>query len=122
MSDEQDKADGGAGSADRAAARGGARPTGKRGRTDSVVTMPRPKVRQRTSGDRGGSSGTSRNPFARIMQFLREVVAEMKKVIWPTKNEWFTYTIVVLVFIVAILGMTTGLDIGFGKAVSMLFG
>lgn len=107
MSDEQDKAS------------GDARPTGKRGKSGSIVTMPRPKVRKQTSA---GSSPKSRNPFAQIVQFLREVVSEMKKVIWPTKNEWISYTIVVLVFVIVLIGATTGLDIGFGKAVAAVFG
>ena len=110
MSDEQDMAS------------GGSRPTGKRGRSDAVSTMPRPKVRKRPESEGAGGQGKGRNPFRWIVQFLREVVAELKKVIWPTKQEWFTYTIVVLVFIVALLGLTTGLDIGFGKVVSLLFG
>ncbi|WP_182349418.1 preprotein translocase subunit SecE [Tomitella gaofuii] len=109
MSDEQDMAS------------GGTRPTGKRGRADAVTTVPRPKVRKRPASE-GGESRGSRNPFSLMFRFLREVVAEMKKVIWPTKQEWFTYTVVVLVFIVALIGLTTGLDIGFGKAVSVVFG
>ena len=38
--------------------------------------------------------------FARIALFFRQVVAEMRKVVWPTRNELITYTIVVLVFVV----------------------
>lgn len=108
MSDEQDKAS------------GDARPTGKRGKSGSTVTMPRPKARKPSAGGGGGSK--RRNPFAQALQFLREVVAEMKKVIWPTKNEWLSYTIVVLVFVVVVIGATTGLDIGFGQLVAELFG
>ena len=80
--------------------------------------MVKPAVR------RGGvdAEQANRNPFVRILTFLREVVAEMRKVIWPTKNEMVTYTIVVLVFIVGVVGLTTGLDIGFGKAVTVIFG
>ena len=40
------------------------------------------------------------NVFARIGRFLREVVAELRKVIWPTRNQMVTYTIVVIVFVV----------------------
>ncbi|QDQ96541.1 preprotein translocase subunit SecE [Tomitella fengzijianii] len=109
MSDEQDMAS------------GDARPSGKRGRADAVTTVPRPKVRKKPSSE-GDASGKSRNPFSLMLRFLREVVTELKKVIWPTKQEWFTYTVVVLVFIVALIGLTTGLDIGFGKAVSVVFG
>ena len=40
------------------------------------------------------------NMFARFGRFLREVVAELRKVIWPTRNQMVTYTIVVIVFVV----------------------
>ncbi len=110
MSDEQDRAS------------GDARPTGKRGRSDAVSTIPRPKVRKKAESGGGSGASGGRNPIAWIVKFLREVVSEMKKVIWPTKQEWFTYTVVVLVFIVVILGIATGLDLGFGKLVSVVFG
>ena len=40
------------------------------------------------------------NPFTRLRRFLREVVAELRKVIWPARNQMVTYTIVVIVFVV----------------------
>src|SRR5699024_7657129 len=40
------------------------------------------------------------NPFQRLVHFIREVVAELRKVIWPTKNEMSTYSVVVVVFLV----------------------
>ena len=35
----------------------------------------------------------------RLALFFRQVVAELRKVIWPTRSELLTYTIVVLVFV-----------------------
>ena len=37
--------------------------------------------------------------LSRLARFLREVVAELRKVIWPTRKQLVTYTIVVLVFV-----------------------
>jgi len=64
----------------------------------------------------------SANPFVRIWTFLKEVVAELKKVIWPTRREMITYTIVVLVFVVLMTAFISGVDLAFGKGVLWLFG
>jgi preprotein translocase subunit SecE len=60
--------------------------------------------------------------FARLFRFLREVVAELRKVIWPTRKELVTYTIVVLVFVSFMIALVAGLDIVFAKGVFWLFG
>jgi preprotein translocase subunit SecE len=38
--------------------------------------------------------------FSRLVRFIREVWAELRKVIWPTQKQMITYTTVVLVFVV----------------------
>jgi preprotein translocase subunit SecE len=53
---------------------------------------------------------------------MREVVAELRKVIWPTRKELVTYTIVVLVFVSFMIALVAGLDIVFAKGVFWLFG
>ncbi|MGC4893895.1 preprotein translocase subunit SecE [Micromonospora sp. DT31] len=60
--------------------------------------------------------------FARIARFFREVVAELRKVIWPTRKELLTYTAVVVVFVAVMLAIVAGLDFGFAKAVLWVFG
>jgi preprotein translocase subunit SecE len=37
--------------------------------------------------------------FGRIGGFFREVVSELRKVIWPTRKELLTYTSIVIVFV-----------------------
>jgi len=54
--------------------------------------------------------------------FLRQVVAELKKVVRPTRNELITYTSVVLVFVLAVMTYVSILDFGFGKLVLWVFG
>ncbi len=62
------------------------------------------------------------NMFARFSRFLREVVAELRKVIWPTKNQMVTYTIVVIVFLVFMVALVGVLDLLFAKGVLAVFG
>jgi preprotein translocase subunit SecE len=62
------------------------------------------------------------NVFARFGRFLREVVAELRKVIWPTRNQMVTYTIVVIVFVVFMVALVGVLDLLFAKGVLAVFG
>lgn len=66
--------------------------------------------------------GGSNNIFARLINFIREVVAELRKVIWPTRKELTTYTLVVVVFVIIMLAIVGGLDYGFAKLVLWSFG
>ena len=54
--------------------------------------------------------------------FYRQVVAELRKVVWPTQEQLITYFIVVLVFVVVVMGIVSLLDLGFGKLVFEVFG
>ncbi len=60
--------------------------------------------------------------FARIFRFLREVVAELRKVIWPTRKQMITYTAVVLVFVAFMVALIAALDLGLHQGVNWLFG
>ena len=55
-------------------------------------------------------------------RFVRESVSEMRKVLWPSRSELVTYSIVVIVFVVIMVAIVAGLDIGFAKLVLVLFG
>ena len=70
-----------------------------------VTTLPATKRR------RGG-----------VRLFLRQVIAELKKVVRPTRNELITYSSVVLVFVCAVMLFVSALDFGFAKLVLWLFG
>ncbi|MBB4929343.1 preprotein translocase subunit SecE [Lipingzhangella halophila] len=54
--------------------------------------------------------------------FVKQVVGELRKVRWPTRRELITYTIVVMVFVVIMVGYISLLDFGFGEAVTWLYG
>lgn len=62
------------------------------------------------------------NIFKRMWTFVLEVIAEMKKVTYPTGKETWTYFVVVVVFVVAIMIFTGLLDFGFGKLNALIFG
>jgi preprotein translocase subunit SecE len=54
--------------------------------------------------------------------FFRQIVGELRKVIWPTRSMLVTYTVVCLVFVVFMVVIVTSLDYGFTKLVFALFG
>ena len=53
--------------------------------------------------------------------FYRQVVAELRKVVWPTRQQLITYFWVVLVFVVVVMTFVSLLDLGFGKLVFEIF-
>jgi preprotein translocase subunit SecE len=54
--------------------------------------------------------------------FVRQVTAELRKVIWPTRKELVTYTVVCLTFVVVMATIVTLLDVGFAKLMFWVFG
>jgi preprotein translocase subunit SecE len=82
-----------------------------RGSSAAAPQSKRPRFLSRVAGR-----------FARIPLFYRQVIAELRKVIWPTRHELVTYTSVVVVFVSIIIAIVFSLDYGFGKAVLYIFG
>jgi preprotein translocase subunit SecE len=54
--------------------------------------------------------------------FFRQIVGELRKVIWPTRKELVTFTVVTLVFVAFMVVFVTSLDYGFTKLVFAVFG
>jgi preprotein translocase subunit SecE len=54
--------------------------------------------------------------------FYRQIIAELRKVIWPTRKELISYTIIVLVFVVIMIGIVSVLDYVFTEGVLKIFG
>ncbi|MFT4030728.1 MAG: preprotein translocase subunit SecE [Protaetiibacter sp.] len=63
-----------------------------------------------------------RNPFSRIALFIRQVMGELRKVVTPTRRELFSFTGVVLVFVLIMMGLVWGLDQLFSLLVNWAFG
>ena len=71
----------------------------------------------------GGGRGARRPGFGtRVATYNRQVVAELRKVIWPTRNELVTYTVVSLVFVAAMVALVALYDFLFTKGVLSIFG
>ena len=77
------------------------------------MTQSRPIRSTSPSGDNKRTSPAT---------FYRQVVAELRKVVWPTQQQLITYFVVVLVFVLAVMTIVSLLDLGFGKAVFAIFG
>jgi preprotein translocase subunit SecE len=58
----------------------------------------------------------------RIWLFFREVIGELRKVIWPTRKDLLTYTAVVVVFVAIIMTLVGVLDVLYAKGVLFVFG
>jgi len=61
------------------------------------------------------------NAFQRIGLWWRQIVAELRKVIWPTRKELVAYTIVTLVFSVVVIAIVFLLDYGTNWTVLKIF-
>jgi preprotein translocase subunit SecE len=65
----------------------------------------------------GGDSGRTSPAL-----FFRQVLAELRKVIWPTRDQLVTYLLVVLVFVLFMIAIVSVLDYAFGTAAFKVFG
>jgi preprotein translocase subunit SecE len=82
-------------------------------------------VRERTRGSGGPKAKKEvrrTGIFGRIGGFFREVIAELRKVIWPTRQELLTYTTVVIAFVTVMTAIVAVLDYAFGKGILWAFG
>ncbi|GAA2081412.1 preprotein translocase subunit SecE [Aeromicrobium tamlense] len=55
------------------------------------------------------------------LTFYRQVVAELRKVVWPTRPQVVNYFFVVLVFVLIMMAFVSALDYAFGKAAFAIF-
>jgi preprotein translocase subunit SecE len=70
----------------------------------------------------GKSRGQSTNPIAYVYNYLKQVVAELRKVIWPNRKQMGTYTSVVLAFLVFMVALIGLVDLGLARLVLLVFG
>ena len=62
------------------------------------------------------------NVFMRIGMFIKQNVDEMRKVVTPTSKELFFWALAVLVFVLFLMAIVTGMDLGLGKLMLWMFG
>ncbi|WP_010532548.1 preprotein translocase subunit SecE [Brachybacterium squillarum] len=76
----------------------------------------------RTAPARGeGRDAGPRNPLAAIALFVRQVIAELRKVVVPTRRELIVYTITVLAFVAVMILIIFGLDAAFSWLSTLTF-
>ena len=66
---------------------------------------------------RDGEKAERTNPVT----FYRQVVAELRKVVWPTQEQLVTYFIVVMVFVLVMMAIISALDLGLGRLAFFVF-
>ena len=110
------------------------RPTGKRSRqravdadedvdvalSDEVEVSKEDKAKKAKKPKKSGAR--SANPIVFVYNYLKQVVAEMRKVIWPNRKQMLTYTSVVLVFLAFMVALVGLADFGLTKLVLLVFG
>ncbi|MDQ2838019.1 MAG: preprotein translocase subunit SecE [Actinomycetota bacterium] len=89
-------------------------------------TQAAPAPASRPGRETGGGSGALWQWLPYLLRSLqrrtRETVSEMRKVLWPSRREMTTYTIVVMVFVVIMVTIVALLDLGLAKLVIAVFG
>lgn len=71
---------------------------------------------------KGGFFAAIKRFFDRIVKYLRDTRAELKKVVWPTRKETINNTAVVLVVVAISAVFMLILDLGFGGIINLLIG
>jgi preprotein translocase subunit SecE len=142
VSDEHDDADAAADGGSTAVVTRPQRPTGKRSRTrreaaengahDDEGSSGAVELTESSAEDETGKKpkkskkarkpGTeSTNPIVYVFNYLKQVVAELRKVIWPNRKQMGTYTSVVLAFLVFMVTFIGLVDLGLAKLVLWAF-
>jgi preprotein translocase subunit SecE len=80
------------------------------------------QTRGQSAERRSGSGATGKRDRTTPALFTRQVAAELRKVIWPTRNELVTYTVAALIFVVILSTIVLTLDYGFTKLMFWVFG
>jgi preprotein translocase subunit SecE len=80
------------------------------------------QTRGEVSKGRAKPGGPAKDSRTSPSLFVRQIIAELRKVIWPTRKELITYTTVALSFLLVMIAIVTALDYGFTKLVFAVLG
>jgi preprotein translocase subunit SecE len=95
----------------------------KKDKKDTAKDSKAKKGKTAKKTKKAGSSGArSANPIAFVYTYLKQVVAEMRKVIWPNRRQMITYTGVVLAFLAFMVALVGLADFGLTKLVLLVLG
>ncbi|GAA3184911.1 MULTISPECIES: preprotein translocase subunit SecE [Streptomyces] len=94
--------------------------------TDAVGSIDMPDAQDEAPDSqkktRKGGKRAKKGPLKRLALFYRQIVAELRKVVWPTRNQLTSYTTAVIVFVVLMIGLITLIDYGLSNAAKYVFG
>ncbi|MET9774254.1 preprotein translocase subunit SecE [Streptomyces sp. NPDC006367] len=94
--------------------------------TDAVGSIDMPDAQDEAADSskkpRKGGKRAKKGPLKRLALFYRQIVAELRKVVWPSRSQLSTYTAVVIIFVVIMIGLVTLIDYGFSNAAKYVFG
>lgn len=93
--------------------------------TDAVGSIDMPDAQDEAPDSkktRKGGKRAKKGPLRRLALFYRQIVAELRKVVWPTRNQLTSYTTAVIIFVVVMIGLITLIDYGLSHAAKYVFG
>ncbi len=75
--------------------------------------------RRKTAKERAERQAASRGG---IRQFIKDVISEMRKVLWPTRQQVINSFVIVTIVVVIMTGFIFGLDQAFQRLVELVYG
>ncbi|MFI9648396.1 preprotein translocase subunit SecE [Streptomyces sp. NPDC052040] len=93
--------------------------------TDAVGSIDMPDAQddvQDQKKSRKGGKRAKKGPLKRLALFYRQIVAELRKVVWPARNQLTSYTTVVIFFVAIMIALVTLIDYGLNHAAKYVFG
>jgi preprotein translocase subunit SecE len=93
--------------------------------TDAVGSIDMPDAQDEapeSKKTRKGGKRAKKGPLKRLALFYRQIVAELRKVVWPSRSQLTTYATVVIVFVLVMIGLVTVIDYGLDHAAKYVFG
>jgi preprotein translocase subunit SecE len=92
---------------------------------DAVGSIDTPDAQDEVSESkktRKGGKRAKKGPLKRLATFYRQIIAELRKVVWPTRNQLTSYTTVVIFFVAIMIALVTVIDYGLNHAAKYVFG
>jgi preprotein translocase subunit SecE len=88
----------------------------------AAISEARLDVTETRAAATSGSGRPVEHGRGGLLRFYRQVVAELRKVVWPTRQQLSTYFLVVLTFVLIMIAIVSVLDLVLGQAMFKIFG
>jgi preprotein translocase SecE subunit len=87
----------------------------------SITFRPRQVAGMATGKNQGTSIGTRlARPFVNGWRFLKDVYAELQRVVWPSHEETYSFTVVVILAVAAVAAWVGVLDFVMANVMKIL--